>query len=150
MRRAVVVAGAGVVGASVAYNLALRGAEEVVLADTVRVAGGATGKAMGGVRQQFTTDAEVALARASVRFFASLGEPLFQQVGYLFVATTEEGARSLDERLRLQRELGVPVERVDPEFVPGLRVDDVQGIPGWSKGNARAEIYGPPRLIKIG
>jgi sarcosine oxidase subunit beta len=121
----IVVAGAGVVGASIAYNLALRGAEQVVLADTGRVAGGATGKALGGVRQQFTTAAEVALARASVRFFESLGEPLFQQVGYLFLATTDDGARDLDARWRLQRELGVPVEPVDPSFVPGLRVDDV-------------------------
>jgi sarcosine oxidase subunit beta len=121
----VVVAGAGVVGASIAYNLALRGADEVVLADRGRVAGGATGKAMGGVRQQFTTAAEVALARASVRFFESLGEPFFQQVGYLFLATTDEGGRALAERLRVQRALGVPVERVDPSFVPGLRVNDV-------------------------
>jgi sarcosine oxidase subunit beta len=121
----IVVAGAGVVGASVAYNLALHGARDVVLADRGRVAGGATGKATGGVRQQFTTAAEVALARASVRFFESLGEPLFQQVGYLFLATTEAGADALAERLRVQREFGVPVERVDPAFVPGLRTDDV-------------------------
>ena len=122
----IVVAGAGVVGASIAYNLVLRGADEVVLADTGRVAGGATGKAMGGVRQQFTPGPEVALARASVRFFESLGEPLFEQVGYLFLATTDEGARALDDRLRVQLALGVPVERVNPEFVPGLRADDVQ------------------------
>jgi sarcosine oxidase, subunit beta len=123
----IVVAGAGVVGASIAYNLALRGADDVVLADAGRVAGGATGKAMGGVRQQFTTAAEVALARASVRFFESLGEPLFRQVGYLFLAVTGAGAGALDERLRAQRALGVPVEEVDPSFVPGLRVDDVLG-----------------------
>ena len=122
----VVVAGAGVVGASVAYNLALRGADDVVLADAGRVAGGATGKAMGGVRQQFATAAEVALARASVRFFESLGEPLFRQVGYLFLATTADGAAALAERVGVQRELGVPVEPVDPSLVPGLRVDDVE------------------------
>ena len=122
----IVVAGAGVVGASIAYNLALRGADDVVLADAGGVAGGATGKAMGGVRQQFTTAAEVALARASVRFFESLGERLFEQVGYLVLATTAEGAAELEERLRVQRELGVPVEEVDPSFVPGLRVDDVR------------------------
>jgi sarcosine oxidase, subunit beta len=121
----IVVAGAGVVGASIAYNLALRGADDVVLADAGHVAGGATGKAMGGVRQQFTTAAEVALARASVRFFESLGEPLFRQVGYLFLATTEAGGTALEERLQAQRALGVPVDAVDPSFVPGLRVDDV-------------------------
>ena len=63
----VVVAGAGAIGASIAYHLALRGADGVVLADVGEIAGGATGKAMGGVRQQFTTAAEVRLARASVQ-----------------------------------------------------------------------------------
>jgi sarcosine oxidase subunit beta len=122
---AVVVAGAGAVGSSIAYHLALRGARDVVLADVGEIAGGATGKAMGGVRQQFTTDAEVRLAQASVRFFASLGPPFFEQVGYLFLAVTEAGVAELERRLELQRGFGVPVERVDPASVAGLRVDDV-------------------------
>ena len=123
----IVIAGAGAIGASIAYHLALAGAEDVVLADTGMIAGGATGKAMGGVRQQFTTEAEVRLAQASVRLFAELGRPLFEQVGYLFLATSEEGRAELEERRAIQRALGVPVERVDPSFVAGLRVDDVLG-----------------------
>jgi sarcosine oxidase, subunit beta len=123
----VVIAGAGAIGASIAYHLALRGAEGVVLADVGEIAGGATGKAMGGVRQQFTTVAEVRLAQASVRLFEELGEPLFEQVGYLFLATTEAGLVELEERRELQAALGVPVEPVDASFVPGLRVDDVLG-----------------------
>ena len=91
----IVVAGAGATGASVAFHLASLGARDVVLADRGRIAGGATGKAMGGVRQQFSTAAEVRLAQASIRFFEELGSPLFDQVGYLFVATTEEGLAAL-------------------------------------------------------
>jgi sarcosine oxidase subunit beta len=98
-----------------------------VLADKGRVAGGATAKAMGGVRQQFSTAAEVRLAQASIRFFEELGSPLFDQVGYLFVATTEDGLATLEERRALQEELGVPAERVDPSYVDGLRTDDVLG-----------------------
>jgi sarcosine oxidase, subunit beta len=123
----IVVAGAGAIGASVAYHLASLGARDVVLADRGRVAGGATSKAMGGVRQQFSTAAEVRLAQASIRFFEELGPPLFDQVGYLFLATTEEGLAALEERRILQEELGVPVERVDPSYVEGLRTDDVLG-----------------------
>jgi sarcosine oxidase subunit beta len=122
----IAVAGAGAVGASIAYHLALAGAGgDVVLCDRGEVASGATGKAMGGVRQQFTTAPEVRLAQASVRFFEALGPPLFEQVGYLFLATTDEGAADLEQRVRAQQELGVPVERVDPGFVSGLAVDDV-------------------------
>ena len=114
-------------GASIAYHLALRGAGEVVLAERGTIASGATGKAMGGVRQQFSTVAEVRLARASVRLFRELGAPLFEQVGYLFLATTEEGLAELERRRIRQRELGVPVESVDASFVRGLAVDDVLG-----------------------
>jgi len=123
----IVVAGAGAIGASIAYHLSLAGADHVVLADPGEIAGGATGRAMGGVRQQFTTEAEVRLAQASVRLFVELGAPLFQQVGYLFLATSVQGLAELEERREIQSGLGVPVERVDPSFVAGLRVDDVLG-----------------------
>jgi sarcosine oxidase subunit beta len=122
-----VVAGAGAVGASIAYHLALRGARDVVLADVGEIASGATGKAMGGVRQQFSTEPEVRLAQASVRLFRELGAPLFEQVGYLFLATTEQGVAELNARAGVQRGLGVPVEDVDPSSVRGLRTDDVLG-----------------------
>jgi len=123
----VAVAGAGAIGASVAYHLAQAGAREVVLCDAGEVAGGATNKGMGGVRQQFSTAAEVRLAQASIAFFESLGPPYFLQVGYLFLATTEEGLAALEERRVLQAELGVPAEQVDASYVPGLATDDVLG-----------------------
>ena len=123
----IVVAGAGAMGASIAFQLASLGARDVVLADRRGIAAGATSKAMGGVRQQFSTAAEVRLAQASIRFFEELGSPLFEQVGYLFLATTEAGLAELEERRELQAELGVPAERVDPSFVDGLRTDDVLG-----------------------
>jgi sarcosine oxidase subunit beta len=123
----ILVAGAGAIGANVAYRLALLGADDVVLCDRGEIAGGSTAKALGGVRQQFSTAAEVHLARESIAFFVELGSPYFEQVGYLFVATTEDGLAALEERVRLQAGLGVPVELVDASFVDGLAVDDVLG-----------------------
>jgi sarcosine oxidase subunit beta len=131
----IVVAGAGAAGASVAYHLAELGADDVVLCDRATVAGGATSKAMGGVRQQFSTEAEVRLAQASIRFFEELGAPFFEQVGYLFLATTEAGREELKERAELQRSLGVPVEPASPP--PGVRADDVVGaFACWKDGVA--------------
>jgi sarcosine oxidase subunit beta len=121
----ILVAGGGAIGANIAYQLALRGTEDVVLCDRGEIAGGATAKAMGGVRQQFSTSAEVRLAQESISFFEQLGPPFFHQVGYLFVATTEAGLRRLEERMTLQRSLGVPVERAD--LPAGVRGDDVLG-----------------------
>ncbi|HWJ45693.1 MAG TPA: FAD-dependent oxidoreductase, partial [Gaiellaceae bacterium] len=85
----IVVAGAGAIGASIAYHLALLGADDVVLAEKHTVASGATGKAMGGFRQQFSSEAEVRLAQESAKLFHQLGPPLFEPVGYLFLATTD-------------------------------------------------------------
>ena len=133
----IVVAGAGAVGASIAYHLALLGARDVVLADRGEIAGRATGKAMGGFRQQFSSEAEVRLARESGKLFRELGPPLFEQIGYMFVATTTAGVERLRDRASTQRELGVPVEDVDPSRVRDLRTDDVLGaVACWEDGVA--------------
>ncbi len=133
----IVIAGAGAIGAGIAYHLALLGARDVVLADRAEIASGATGKAMGGFRQQFSTEAEVRLAQESAKLFRELGPPLFEAVGYLFLATTEAGWTRLSERAELQRGLGVPVEEVDATRVRGLRTDDVVGaVACWEDGVA--------------
>ena len=138
----IVVAGAGAAGASVAYHLAELCADDVVLCDRGTAAGGATSKAMGGVRQQFSTAAEVKLAQASIRFFEDLGAPFFEQVGYLFLATTEAGLAELEERVELQRSLGVPVVTAEPP--EGVRSDDVVGgVACWADG-----IADPPAVAR--
>jgi sarcosine oxidase, subunit beta len=133
----IVVAGAGAVGASVAYHLALLGARDVVLAERSSIASGATGKAMGGFRQQFSSEAEVRLAQESAKLFRELGAPLFEPVGYVFLATSDDGWQRLRERAAMQQSLGVPVEEVDPARVRGLRTDDVAGaVACWEDGVA--------------
>jgi sarcosine oxidase subunit beta len=134
----IVVAGSGAVGASVAYHLALLGADDVVVAERDALVSGSTSRAMGGVRQQFSTPEEVVLARESIDFLAELGPRFFRQVGYLFLATTADGLAGLDDRLELQRSLGVPVERVDPSVVSGLAVDDVLGAT-WCRRDGVAD-----------
>ena len=124
-------------GANVAYHLALLGADDVVVAERGELCGGSTSRAMGGVRQQFSTAEEVVLARESIDFLVSLGPAFFRQVGYLFLATTQEGLDELEQRRALQMELGVAVERVDPAVVAGLATQDVLGATCcWSDGVA--------------
>ena len=109
----------------------------MVLADRGEVASGATGKAMGGFRQQFSTEAEVRLAQESGKLFRELGAPLFEPVGYMFLATSEPGWERLQERASLQLRLGVPVEEFNPARFDGLRTDDVHGaVACWQDGVA--------------
>jgi sarcosine oxidase subunit beta len=147
----VVVAGSGAMGAMIAYNLALLGADDVIVAERGELAGGSTSRAMGGVRQQFSTAAEVVLARESIDFLTGLGPQFFRQVGYLFLATTEPGLAELEERRVLQQGLGVPVERVDASVVPGLAVDDVIGATCcWRDGVAHPQAVALEVLRRAG
>jgi sarcosine oxidase, subunit beta len=74
----IVVVGSGAMGASVAYHLALLGADDVVVAERGELVSGSTARAMGGVRQQFSTPEEVVLARESIDFLAALGPQFFR------------------------------------------------------------------------
>src|SRR5207248_2651156 len=63
MRADVVIAGAGVVGASVAWHLRRLGVHDVVLLEREKAAGmGSTGRATGGFRAQFGTEINVRLS----------------------------------------------------------------------------------------
>jgi hypothetical protein len=63
---------------------------------------------MGGVRQQFSTAAEVRLAQASIRFFEELGPPLFEQVGYLFPRDHRGGLAGLRSGASCRRSSACP------------------------------------------
>ena len=133
----IVVAGAGAIGANIAYHLAQRGASDVVLADRAGIASGRPGGRWAGCASSSRRRREVTLARESIGFFEELGLPFFDQVGYVFVATTEKGLAELEARAELQRGLGVPVESVDASRISGLNTEDVLGaLACWQDGVA--------------
>jgi sarcosine oxidase subunit beta len=131
----VAIVGGGIIGASIAYHLAARGVTDVVVFEREETLGtGATGKCAGGVRLQFSTEANIAMSRLSIealaRFDEELGERVdFRQNGYLFVLTTEADVLTFRANAERQRALGVPVEVITPEaaleIVPQLHVGDV-------------------------
>ncbi|MDF3287815.1 FAD-binding oxidoreductase [Streptomyces sp. RB6PN23] len=65
----VVVIGAGVIGASVAFHLAEAGVREVLVLDRDRPAGGSSGKPIGGVRAQFSDPLNIRLGQRSLAAF---------------------------------------------------------------------------------
>ncbi len=88
------------------------------------------------MRQQWGTEMNCRLARASIKIFEQLEEMLdyprsieFKQEGYLILAFTPAEARQFEANVRLQRSLGVPVTLMDArgakEIVPHLVVDRV-------------------------
>src|SRR2546426_8053732 len=116
----VVVVGAGIVGLSIAYHLARRGASVTVL-ERSGIGAGASGVQPGGVRQQWGTRVNCSLARESMRFYADAGEllrmridPGFRNCGYLFLAHSDSALARLRENVSLQNELGIRSRIVTP------------------------------------
>ena len=63
----VVVVGAGIMGLSIAYHLGRCGVRDVLVVDKSYLCGGASGRNGGGVRAQWSTEANVRLMRESIR-----------------------------------------------------------------------------------
>jgi sarcosine oxidase subunit beta len=135
----VVVVGAGVMGASVAWHLASRGCRDVLVLDRSPAPGqGSTGKASGGFRAQFATAVEIGLSLLAreklLRFPDEIGaDSGYRPHGYLFLAGDETQRAALRSIQPLQRSLGVPVEEIGPEDVRRLNpAVDAAGIAGGS------------------
>ena len=124
-------------GASTAYHLARRGVTNVTLVEREPVLGaGSTGRNAGGVRHQFSSEANVKLSIESIgvmeRFQEELGQTIdFHQDGYLFLLSTPAHVETFRRNLALQQSLGVDVRWLEPDeaarLAPGLNVDGVIG-----------------------
>ena len=123
----VVIVGAGVVGASVAYHLAARGCRDVLVLDRGAGPGeGSTGRATGGFRAQFATEVNVRLSLLSreklLRFVDETGvDPEFRQRGYLFLARDREELGALLVAQAVQHACGLTeARRVGPDEIAEL------------------------------
>ena len=138
MRRTVevLIIGGGVVGCSIAYHLARRGLRDVTVLEQAAVGSGSSGKAVGGIRLQFSTPVCVRLSLLSLaafeRFQAEMGmDPGLEQCGYLLVTARPDEMAAFERNVAMQRGLGVDVRTVTPDEIarihPWLRVDDLVG-----------------------
>jgi sarcosine oxidase subunit beta len=112
-RAAVAIIGGGVIGASIAYHLTRHGVRDIVILERAPGPGlGSTGKATGGFRSQFATAINVRLSLLSremlLRFMHDTGvDPGYSQVGYLWLAETEQQLRALKSAQALQHSEGL-------------------------------------------
>ena len=131
----VVIVGGGVMGASTAYHLALKGFRDVILLEKEPFFGlGATGKCAGGIRYQFSTEINVRLSKLSLpmleRFEEDTGQAIdLRWCGYLFLLTSEQDVVKFRHNADMQNRLGVPTEWLSIDEIrhraPLLVTDDV-------------------------
>jgi sarcosine oxidase subunit beta len=132
----VVIVGGGISGCALAYQLAKRKVD-VVLLERETLGSQSTGKCAGGVRQQFSTEDNVRVMRLSVKMLESFeqetGHPAdFRQIGYLFVFTQPQLVEDFRRNMEMWHRVGLTEARwVDPaeaaKMVPVLNVEDVLG-----------------------
>jgi sarcosine oxidase, subunit beta len=134
----VVIIGAGVMGASVAYHLGARGWRDVLVLDRSGGSGqGSTGAATGGFRAQYGTAINVRLSLMArekfLRFEGEIGiDPGYVPAGYLWLAVKQTELEVLRAALKVQRAEGlleaveVGVDEVS-RLNPAVKRDDIIG-----------------------
>ena len=149
----VVVVGAGVVGASVAFHLAERGIDTLVL-DRGAPATGSTARSGALIRTHYPTALEADLAWESLtEYFEPWGERVgggcgFTRTGFAYLVG-EANARALRHNVALQKRVGVQTELVRPEELgaldPALRTDGIALAAYEARGG-----YADPAATAIG
>ncbi|CAN5455183.1 FAD-dependent oxidoreductase [soil metagenome] len=142
----IVVIGAGIVGASLAYQLARRGWRDVLVVDPgpIPLTGGSTTHAPGGVFATNYSRQMTRLALETVEMMSSLdddGLPCFYPVGTIEVARTAERWTDHQRKLDAAHSWGVPGARligpdethdlvplIDPRSIKGAYHVPVDGI----------------------
>ncbi len=114
-----IIIGGGVLGVSIAYELARAGMKDICVLERRYLASGSTGRCGGGFRQQWSTEANTRLAMASVKRFEELEAELeykteFFQGGYLIVAHTDAEVEQFKKNVEMQKRLGLNVKMVTP------------------------------------
>ncbi len=131
-RASVVIIGGGIIGCSIAYNLAKMGCKNIVLFEKNSLASGATGRCGAGIRQQFGTKVNCILARESIKIFENLSQELdydieLNQSGYLILAYTEKEVNQFKKNVALQQSLDIDVRFITvkeaKKIVPPLNTD---------------------------
>src|SRR5580704_18023609 len=133
-RAEIVVVGAGIMGLAIAYHLARLGMTDIVVLDRSYLCSGASGRNGGGVRAQWSSEANIRLMQESVQMCRDFAFQMkinvwFRQGGYLFLARNEDKRRALEASVKLQNENGLPTRMLSPvearSIVPELDTDGV-------------------------
>jgi len=136
----VVVVGAGVMGASIAFQLSRRGAGRVLVLDKGDVASGGSGRSSALVRMHYSHEPEVALAKASYDIFVAwpelLGLPThFRKTGFIRLVPEAEIER-LRRNVEMHRAHGI-----DARVLSRAELRDV--APAWDFSDVSAAAYEP-------
>src|SRR5229473_4231735 len=128
----VILIGGGIIGSSVAMGLAERGLKTAVVDIDLSGRLSSSEKNAGGVRATWWQPVNIALCRASIRYYHSVRDEVgFRQKGYLWLYDDHAWSGAC-EHLALQRSLGQPIEVLTPAQVHAQvpEIDKLDGVAG--------------------
>ena len=134
----IIIIGAGIMGSSCAFHLAEQGTKVAILEAQNAPAMGSTARSVAGVRVQFTEDVNIRISWESIQtyqHFSDLyGEDAgYRPNGYLLLVPPERWATHL-ESVRLQQQIGAPVNVLSPEEAQNIVQFDTTNIAGTTHG----------------
>ncbi len=131
-----VIIGGGIIGMAVAYYLAKANYGKIILLEKeVLLGAGATSKAAGGIRAQFSTKVNIEMSMLSEKIFARFKEEtgntaIFDQVGYMFLLQSDSELESFKHSYQLQKSLGLAVQWLEKDqisqFAPHISLEGVK------------------------
>src|SRR6266851_3275228 len=133
-RARAVVVGGGITGASVAYHLAKAGWHDTVLVEKDELTSGSTCHAAGLVTQFNPSPTMMRFRRYSIELYQELG--VFEQVGGLRFASSEESLKELQRGVSRARGIGLDVELISAE-------ESAQLMPAITKRSLHGAIWIP-------
>ena len=148
----VIVIGAGVIGTSVAFHLALLGAKRVLVLDRTQVGAGTSAQSSGILRTHYSVPHNVELARRSWHVFRNFAHTLDDDeasagivaCGYLIAAPQGPKLEALRSALIGQQASGIAVQQLSPaeatQRLPICRFDDAALI-GFEPDAGFADAY---------
>jgi FAD-dependent oxidoreductase domain-containing protein 1 len=156
----VVIVGGGIVGSAVAYFLssdsAFKGRRIVLIERDPSYAQCSTARAVGGLRQQFSTPENIAMSRFTLdlirRLEATFGadaDVAFREQGYLIMAGPQ-GAQVLAENASLQQSHGADIVLLEADALgqqfPWLATE---GVAAGAFGRSGEGWFDPPSLANL-
>jgi glycine/D-amino acid oxidase-like deaminating enzyme len=143
--RALIVVGAGIVGAACAERASAEGFT-VTLVEPGTVGGGATAAAMGHLVAMDDDPAELALSHYSLELWnahADLPQAQFSRCGTLWVAADERELAGVPAKLARLAAVGIRAEAVDSTALYQLEPALAPGLAGGMLVPREAVVYGP-------
>lgn len=120
----ILIVGGGVMGTSIAWQLAQRRAGRVVLLEKSYLGAGSSGKSGAIIRQHYSNRLTASMAQQSLRVYEQFenivgGPPVFTRTG-LVVVVNEKDRAGLDANLTMHQEMGIDVRLVSAQVLADI------------------------------